>query len=313
MIERQRERIPQLFELLVPLVNTMSAVKPRFREIQQHDLDAIADLLARGFGYRSRDYWMRGLQRQSSRPLPDGAPRYGYLMEHEDRPVGCLLMIFQPKILDGQAVTCCNLSSWYVEPAFRNYAALFASMTQKRKDLLYFNVTPARPTWPILEAQGFKTHCRGLYFSLPVLSRAGQGMQVEAVTPQTIAVAGLSDEEMAMLKRHAGYGCLSLACRSQQVAVPFIFFRLRKRGGIVPLPILQLGYCRTLDDYARCAGALGRYLLGRGTPVVVSDANGTLKDVVGFYTEKYGRKYFKGPHCPRLGDLADTELAVFGM
>jgi len=313
MIERQRERIPQLLELLGPLVNTMSAVKPRFREIQQHDLDAIADLLTRGFAYRSRDYWMRGLHHQSSRPLPDGAPRYGYLMEHEDRPVGCLLMIYLPKILGGQAITCCNLSSWYVEPAFRNYAALFASMTQKRKDVIYFNVTPARPTWPILEAQGFNAYCRGLYFSLPVLSRAGHGMRVEAVTSQTIAAAGLSDEELAMLKRHADYGCLSLICRSPQQAVPFIFFRLRKRGGIIPLPILQLGYCRTLDDYARCAGALGRYLLARGTPVVTSDANGAIKGVAGFYTEKYGRKYFKGPHCPRLGDLADTELAVFGM
>jgi len=291
----------------------MSAVKPRFREIGESDLDAIADLLTRGFVYRSREYWMRGLQRQSSRPLPDGAPRYGYLMEHENKPVGCLLLIYSLKMLDGQAVTCCNVSSWYVDPEFRNYAALFASMTQKRKDAIFFNVTPARPTWAILEAQGFKTYCRGLYFSLPVLAHAGRSMRVEAVTPQTSALAGLPDDEVAMLKRHAGYGCLSLVCRTAQEAVPFIFFRLRIRRGIIPLPILQLGYCRTLDDYARCAGALGRFLLGRGTPIVISDANGAMKGVPGFYSEVRGRKYFKGPHCPRLGDLADTELAIFGM
>ena len=291
----------------------MSAVKPRFREIGEGDLEAIADLLTRGFVYRGRDYWMRGLERQSSRPLPEGAPRYGYLIEHENKPVGCLLLIYSLKTLEGQAVTFCNVSSWYVDPEFRNYAALFASMTQKRKDVIYSNVTPAQSTWPILEAQGFKAYCRGLYFSLPVLSRAGRGMRVEAVTPQTIAITGLPDDELAILKRHTAYGCISLVCRSADESVPFIFFRLRKRRGIIPLPVLQLGFCRTLDDYARCSGALGRFLLRRGTPVVISDANGAMKGVAGIYSEAYGRKYFKGPHCPALGDLADTELAIFGM
>ena len=86
-------------------------------------------------------------------------------------PVGCLLLVYSTKIVDGQAAIFCNLSSWYVDPAFRNYAALFASMTQKRKDVTYFNVTPATATWPIIEAQGFKLYCRGLHFSVPALSR----------------------------------------------------------------------------------------------------------------------------------------------
>ena len=29
-------------------------------------------------------------------------------------------------------------------------------MMQKRKDVTCFNITPAVPTWPILEAQGFQ-------------------------------------------------------------------------------------------------------------------------------------------------------------
>jgi hypothetical protein len=35
--------------------------------------------------------------------------------------------------------------------------------------------------------------------------------------------------------------------------------------------------------------------------------------LIGLYSEARGRKYFKGPRQPRLGDLADTELAIFGM
>jgi len=313
MIERKRETIPSFPDLLRPLVNTMLAVKPRFREILDSDLDAIGDLLTRGFQHRSRDYWMRGLRHQSVRPLPPGAPRYGYLIEDNGGPVGCLLMIYSSKIIDGEIATCCNVSSWYVDPAFRNYAALFASMTQKRKEITYFNITPAVATWPILEAQGFVPYCRGLYFSMPALSRGGRGMTVEAVTPQTPSVAGLPDADLEMLKRHAQYGCLALVCRTAEAVLPFIFFSLRKRRGIIPLPAMQLGYCRSVADYIDCAGAIGRYLLWRGKPIIIVDATGALAGLPGIYSEARGRKYYKGPHRPRLGDLADTELAIYGM
>ena len=291
----------------------MPAVKPRFREIQESDIEAIADLLTRGFVHRSREYWMIGLRRQSARSLPADAPRYGYLMESNGRPVGCLLLIYSTKTIDGQASTCCNVSSWYVDPEFRNYAALFASMTQKRKDVTYFNVTPVRPTWPILEAQGFKAYCHGLFFSLPALSFGGRGMRVETVTPETTSIAGLPDDELATLKRHAGYGCLSLVCHTTEGAFPFVFFALRKRRGVIPLPALLLGYCRTIGDYVKCAPALGRYLLRRGKPIIIIDADSSVEGLTGVYSEARGRKYFKGPRQPRLGDLADTELAIFGM
>src|SRR3569832_1469961 len=149
-------------------------------------------------------------------------------------------------------------------------------MTQKRKDVTYFNVTPAVPTWPILEAQGFMTYCRGLTFSMPVVSRNGRRMHVEAVTADTASIAGLPDDELALLKRHAGYGCVSLVCRSDHEAIPFVFFSLRKRRGVIPLPALQLGYCREIADYVRCAGSIGRYLLCRGALIVIADANGPI-------------------------------------
>jgi hypothetical protein len=291
----------------------MLAVKPRFREIQDSDLDAIGDLLTRGFVHRSRDYWMRGLHRQGTRSLSPDVPRYGYMLEHQGAPVGCLLLIYSNKIIDGEAATCCNVSSWYVDPEFRNYAALFASMTQKRKDVTYSNVTPAVTTWPILDAQGFVPYCRGLYFSVPILSRGGRGVVVEAVTQDTAFIAGLPDADLALLKRHAEYGCLSLVCRTADGALPFIFFSLRKRRGIIPVPAMQLGYCRSIDDYVKCAGAIGRHLLRRGKPIVAIDANGAMAGLPGVYTEMRGRKYFKGPQQPRLGDLADTELAIYGM
>jgi hypothetical protein len=290
----------------------MIAVRPKIREISEADVEATADLLTRGFVHRKREYWMRGLRRQGTRPLPPDAPRYGYLLEIEGVAVGCLLLIYSTRILDGVPSLCCNVSSWYVDPAYRNYAALFASMTQKRKDVTYFNVTPAHTTWPILEAQGFATYCNGLYFSVPVLSR-GRGFRVEAVLPDTPSVTGLADAELEMLRRHAGYGNLCLVCHAAGETLPFVFFRLRNRRGVIPVPVLQRGYSRSIPDYVRCAGAIGRYLLLRGKPIIILDANGPVSGLRGVYSEAYGRKYFRGPHRPRLGDLTETELAIYGM
>jgi hypothetical protein len=291
----------------------MLAVKPRIREILESDLDAVGDLLTRGFVHSRREYWLGGLRRQVTRSLPSGVPRYGYLLENQGVPVGCLLMVYSTKIADGQAALFCNLSSWYVDPEFRNYAALFASMSQKRKDVTYFNVTPATATWPVIEAQGFRLYCRGLHFSVPALSQGGRGMTVEAVAPDTLVVEGLPGDDLELLKRHAGYGCLSLVCHTDGSALPFVFFPLRKRRGVIPVPAMQLGYCRSIEDFVRCAGAIGRYLLPRGKPVVIVDANGPIAKLPGIYSEVRGRKYFKGPHQPRLGDLADTELAIYGL
>ena len=291
----------------------MLAVKPRIREILQSDLDAISDLLTRGFVHSKREYWRRGLRRQATRSLPSGVPRFGYLLESQGVPVGCLLQVYSTKIVDGEAALFCNLSSWFVDPAFRNYAAMFASMSQKRKGLTYFNVTPATPTWPILEAQGYKAYCRGLFFSMPALSPSGRGMTVEAVAPDTLMIKGLPGDDLELLKRHADYGYLSLVCHTAESALPFVFFPLRKRRGVIPVPALTLGYCRSIEDYVRCAGAIGRFLLRRGKPVIIVDATGSIAALPGIYSEVRGRKYFKGPHQPRLGDLADTELAIYGV
>jgi hypothetical protein len=45
MIGRKYEITPSSIVLLPPLVNTVLAVKPRFREILERDLDVIGDLL----------------------------------------------------------------------------------------------------------------------------------------------------------------------------------------------------------------------------------------------------------------------------
>ncbi len=283
----------------------------RCREIRTTDLEAVADLLAQGFTGRTRNYWMDGLKRQAQRAVPEGYPRFGYLLDHDEVPVGIVLSIYTVRDCGGSSAICCNLSSHYVKPAFRNYAPLLAKVAHRHKNVTYLNISPARWTWQALEAQGFRVYCGGLFFSFPVLSRRGKNMTIEVVKQDARAVDGLSAAHVALLARHAEYGCLSLACRAADGRTfPFVLQAMRVYE--IQLPVMQMIYCADLADYQACAGAIGRYLLRRGRVSVALDANGRLGDLAGIYREPIGRKYFRGPSSPRLADLSDTELVIFG-
>jgi hypothetical protein len=288
------------------------AQKIRCREISETDLDAVAEILARGFAGRSRDYWMQGLRRQAVREVPEGYPRFGYMLDNDGQPVGVLLLLYASRINGGETAIQCNLSSWYVEPAFRNYAPLLTKIAQRHKEVTYLNISPATWTWPIIEAQGFVSYCSGLFFSIPALSRVTPGMTVKTISPETRTIDGLSLPEIELLTRHARYGCLSLVCRTPSGAFPFILLPMRIRRGWIAPPAMQLIYCRDISEYVACAGAIGRALLRHGKLSVILDSNGKVPGVTGIYSSARGRKYFKGPHAPRLADLTDTELVLYG-
>jgi hypothetical protein len=287
--------------------------KIRCREISETDIDAVAELLTRGFAGRSREYWMQGLRRQAAREVPDGYPRFGYMLDHDGMPVGVLLLLYTSRINGAAPAIQCNLSSWYVDPAFRNYAPLLTKIAQRHKEVTYLNISPATWTWPIIEMQGFSTYCSGLFVSIPVLSRVAPGITVETIAPDARTIAGLSEADVELLTRHARYGCLSLVCRTPTGGpLPFILLPMRIRRGWIAPPAMQLIYCRDIAEYVQCVGAIGRALIGHGKFAVVLDSNGKVAGLTGFYSNARGRKYFKGPHTPRLADLTDTELVLYG-
>lgn len=290
----------------------MIHTKVRCREITESDVEAIADLLTRGFVGRSRNYWIQGLRRQAFRPVPEGYPRFGYMLDNEGAPVGVLLLIYAMRKDGEETAIQCNLSSWYVEPAYRNYAPLLTKIAQRHKEVTYLNISPAPWTWPIIETQGFRSYSRGMFFSVPALSRAPRWSKIEVISQHAKQVEGLSEAETELLTRHARYNCLSLVCRTQQGTFPFILQPVRIRRGIIAPPAMQLIFCRSAAEYATCAGRIGRLLLRLGKVAVVVAGNGPVPGVAGLYTERRGRKYFKGPHPPRLADLTDTELVLYG-
>jgi hypothetical protein len=281
--------------------------KIRCRPIADGDLDALADLLTRGFGARrTHAFWRRVLAGLKARAVPDGMPRYGYLLENAGVPVGAILLIFATT--PGGEAPRANVSSWYVEPAFRSYAPLLVAQALKLKPVTYLNVSAVPHTWPILEAQGYQRTSNGVFVAVPAVQRSHADVRFIAADREPDAPHERFERDL--LLEHAGYGCISFWGVTRERAHPFVF---RPRIVKTVVPCAQLIYCRDVADVVRFAGPIGRFLARRGRPFVVIDANGPIEGLVGRYFDNTMPKFFRGPVRPRLGDLAFTETALFGM
>jgi len=278
------------------------------REIVKEDLPSIANLLTRGFPIHTHEFWTGALQRLSAHPTPVGFPHYGYLLELDTHIVGALLTVFTEIISDQKSVVRCNLSSWYVKPELRSYAGFLTPHGQRWRDTTFFNITPARHTLPIIEAQGFSLYCSGQFISVPAPRGLWSRVRIEPIIDESAYAGRLPKSEAELLLVHAQYGCLSVICHAEDGCYPFVFSKWRK---IHSIPSAYLVYCRDIEDFVRFAGPLGRYLARRGLTLVVLDANAPPPGLVGKFIDDQP-KYFKGPNRPRIGDLAYSERALFG-
>jgi hypothetical protein len=294
------------------MINAVNAplTTVRCRRIAAPDLDAVADLLARGFPTRGRAFWVRALELLRAHPTPPGLPEYGYLLESGGAPVGAILLIFSAPPNGVEGTIRGNVSSWYVEPAFRGYAALLVAQALKQTGVTYVNVTPIKHTWPILAAQGYARYCNGTFLAVPALKFSSGGARVEPVDAEADPGAPFAPFERTLLLDHAGYGCIGCWAVTPARAHPFVFRPFAVKGIEVAA---QLIYCRSVDDFVRFAGPLGRFLLARGKPLVVLDADGPVAGLAGKFLAGKRPRFFKGPERPRCGDLAYTEIAMFGV
>jgi hypothetical protein len=282
----------------------------RCRQIIDSDVPEITALLARGFPSRDAQFWSNALAQLGARQPPAGLPQYGYLLESDNRPVGAILLICAELRTADTSVRRCNLSSWYVEPAFRSYAALLVSRALTHKDVTFLNVSAAPHTWPIIEAQGFSRYSDGVFVAVPALNGLFGSPGVAILDAHTRPAVAFDPLEQDILLQHADLGCISLWCATSERAYPFVF---RPRRVKRLLPCAQLIYCRDVGDFVHFAGPLGRRLLRHGRPFVIIDANAPMPGLVGLYRGGSMPRYFKGPQKPRLGDLAYTEYAVLGV
>jgi hypothetical protein len=278
-----------------------------FRQIADADVNDVVELLTRGFApRRSRLFWQDAIARLATHATPDGAPRYGYMLDAGSGPVGVVLLL-SATMPNGEVRS--NPSSWYVEPTFRSFASVLISQAIRHKEVTYLNLTSAPHTRPILHAQNYTCYAAGVFVAALALHVFARAAGTRIIPGEMTPRASFTAYERQVLLDHVGYGCIALWCETDERAYPFVF-RLRTLKGI---PCAQLVYCRDVEDCARFAGPLARYLTLRGRPLLLIDANGPIPGLAGKYFDQTMPRYCRGPTRPRLGDLAYTEIAMFGV
>jgi len=288
----------------------LAAQTLRCRQIEENDVEAVASLLANGFRTHDRQFWLQAFVQLRRHATPAGLPKYGYLLESDGRVVGAVLLICSLVRAGEVDAPRCNLSSWYVDPAFRAYAPMLVSRALRHKDVTYVNVSPAPHTRPIIEAQGFSRYCDGIFVAMPALSGFLGGEKVKFYDATRTPKVSFDPHDRDVLLQHAALGCVSFWCATPERAYPFVF---RRRFVRKIVPCAQLIYCSDVADFVRFAGPIGRLLARRGLPFAIIDANAPIDGLLGWYSDGNMPKYFKGPQRPRLGDLAYTEHAVIGV
>jgi hypothetical protein len=278
-------------------IEPQQANRLRCRPIVESDLEGLADMLTRGFPRSRRDYWTAGFARWKNIPIVEGVPRYGYVLDGGFGPVGVILLISSRR---GEQIVS-NLSSWYVEPQWRTHSTLLISVATKLKHVTYLNASPAPHTWRTLQAQGFAPYNfgRSAVFALP-----GRGT-VSAVILDSLP-------EAQLLRDHRDMGWISLVVEKDGIASPFVF--KPRRLDKPPAPVMDVMFCRGPEDFRRCAPALARYFLPRGSLGFLMDGDmpSSIFGMLSHYVEGKEPRYFKGPYRPVLGDLAYTEKVIFG-
>jgi hypothetical protein len=310
-------RVTMLLAFLQPAISTRRPVslpialsRVRIREIAEADKDAVALLLAAEFPRSKKTTWLVFFEKLAKHQAPAGLPQYGYFMESHGAAVAAILMIASSVRSEDVSTTRCNLSCWCVAPAYRCLAHSFMTRVLNKHDLTYVNISPAHHTLPLIQMQGFSQYCAGQFYAFTAPFIFSRRARVEIARAGVPPRARFEMFEYDLLETHAESGCISVWCVASDRAHPFVF-RSRLLGGIVPY--VQLIYCRSIDEFAFFYRPIARFLAGRGKLFVMMDSHGRVPGVVGIYRKGRFPRFFRGPMRPRIGDLAYTELALFGI
>ncbi|MGO9390102.1 acyl-CoA acyltransferase [Rhodoblastus sp.] len=286
-------------------------VKPVMRQINEGDIPELVNLIINGFDPpHSRDFWNHFFSCLGRRSAPDGYPRYGYVLVHEGRLVGVMVLIYSTIWDNGVPKVRCNGSTAYTDREFRCYAPLLYLRPQKDKNVTILNITASPHTHKMVEALGFSKYTNGILAAIPLLSRKPTETSVRIVDAQVEPDAIFDARERELLLDHAEFGCTSIWCIADGRAYPFVF-RPRKVKTIVPA--VQLVYCRDINDFARFAKPIGLYLAKRFYFITLLHYRDPIPRLIGACYGKKTPLYFRGPNPPRLGDLAYTETSMFGI
>lgn len=275
----------------------------KIRPIEETDLTAVEAMLSEGFPRKPAAYWRKALGLLAGRDPVGDLPRFGLLLETREQPTGVMLMIASRE----RGRQFCNLSSWYVRPDARKYAPYLFQRSLRWKSVTYTDCSPAPHVLPIVEKFGFRPYSGGTILFGP-LTGLRRGNAVFPLNGETLT--RIDPALRPSLEAQLSYGCKGFLIEKPGHPLAPVLYRTTRLKKHIPAARFLYGDPMLLSENA---GSLMRALMGRGVPLMLVDApeGGVLRG--GRLLPEYGRRYFRGEEPPPVGDLRETEMALFGL
>ncbi len=274
----------------------------RIREITLDDLPTIASLLTEGFPSKSILYWQNALAILAERPSVGELPQFGLAIEVDGALQGVMLMIAQST----KENPLCNLSSWYIRPDFRKYAVLLFQRSLRFKNVTYTDCSPASHVLPVIQKFGFVPYTGGtLLLDARIIFKPSQ-----KITILDKAVASQSSFKHVDISKHIDCGCRGFLLSDANGRPTPVLYRVTRLKRLVPAAQFVFGSPKVLLEHAP---GLLRALLRDGVPIMLIDWPQGETPTVGKMMPRHNLRYYRGGTKPDAGDLANTEIGLFGL
>lgn len=273
----------------------------QIREISTADLPAVTAILHEGFPRRKLVEWRAAIANLMRRPEVPGFPRFGFAIDADGSIQGVILLL-TADFADGIRS---NLSSWYVRANYRKFATFLFQRVLKTKATVFLNLSPSDRALPIATAFGFRPYTAGAIF---LDARAALGGTAGWVAATRSDGLGFLPEPLRdRAESHIAYGCSALRLRNSS-GESVALYRIKRLKGVIPCAQFVFGDPERL---VALSGPLMRALLKQGVPAAMIDSDGSENAGAGRFMKGRWIRYVRGT-APPVGDLLETELAVFG-
>ena len=182
---------------------------PRVRPMVPADIDPVCRFLQSAFAES-------GIPAAGWRALFDHGwgpdkPGLGFVLAVGDRIEGVIGTVCAWREINGKSGLVCNLTSWYVAPAYRGWSvALLAAAVQDR-DTTYTALTPGPVTWQTLHRLGFARLDERKIIFPPFFHLGTLAARPPVICFDPAAVrASLNEPQRRVFDDHAAYDCLHL-------------------------------------------------------------------------------------------------------
>ena len=219
------------------------------------DLPAVAqflhDHLARA---RSPAEWLTALQTHWQGEVPN----HGYMLREEGKVVGTICALYAQRVIQGQTLSTCNITSWCVLDSHRAQSMKLAMAVVKQAGYHFTDFSPTATVGGVLRFLKFKPlpEAQAVVFSVPSL-----GLGSQLLSDAKDIEAALSGDALQIYRDHQRFPWLRHVLLGSPAGWCHVIFKTMQFKG---LPAVKLLYLSAPPLFRRHLGRWCSHMLGQG-------------------------------------------------